>query len=62
MTPLLREMQGEGSKDYELKARERLTKFAKTEDICMLISYLYLRIPSTRISVPRSYSPQSSRK
>ena len=33
MTPLLREMQGKGSRDYELKARERLTKFAETEEI-----------------------------
>lgn len=33
MTPLLREMQGKGSRDYELKARERLNKFADTEDI-----------------------------
>ena len=33
MTPLLREMQGAGSRDYELKARERLNKFADTEEI-----------------------------
>ena len=33
MTPLLREMKGQGSKDYELKARERLNKFADTEEI-----------------------------
>lgn len=33
MTPLLRELQGTGSKDYELKARERLSKFAQTEEI-----------------------------
>ncbi len=33
MTPLLRELQGTGSKDYELKARERLNKFVETEGI-----------------------------
>ncbi|MDJ0689631.1 MAG: SGNH/GDSL hydrolase family protein [Xenococcaceae cyanobacterium MO_188.B32] len=33
MTPLLRELQGTGSRDYEIKARERLNKFVETENI-----------------------------
>ena len=33
MTPLLRELKGTGSRDYELKARKRLEEFAATEDI-----------------------------
>ncbi len=41
MTPLLRELQGEGSRDYELKARERLNKFVDTEEI-LYIDFLPL--------------------
>lgn len=33
MTPLLRELQGTGSRDYEIKARERLNQFVESEDI-----------------------------
>ena len=33
MTPLLRELKGTGSREYELKARKRLQEFAKSEDI-----------------------------
>lgn len=33
MTPLLRELQGNGSKDYEIKARERLKEFVATEEL-----------------------------
>ena len=33
MTPLLRELQGKGSRDYEIKARERLHKLTETEQI-----------------------------
>ena len=33
MTPLLRELQGTGSRDYEIKARERLNNLAETEEI-----------------------------
>ncbi len=33
MTPLLREVKGTGSRDYELKARKRLQEFATSEDI-----------------------------
>ena len=33
MTPLLREIKNTGSKDYEIRARERLNKFVDKEDI-----------------------------
>ena len=33
MTPLLRELEEKGARDYELKARERLSQFAETEAI-----------------------------
>ncbi len=33
MTPLLRELQGDGSREYELKARKRLQEFANRENI-----------------------------
>ena len=33
MTPLLRELKGTGSRDYELKARKRLQEFAASEEI-----------------------------
>ena len=33
MTPLLREVKDNGSRDYELKARNRLQEFARSEDI-----------------------------
>lgn len=36
MTPLLREFQGDGSRDYELKARKRLQEFTTAENIVYL--------------------------
>jgi lysophospholipase L1-like esterase len=36
MTPLLREIGSPGSRDYEVKARQRLSEFTKTQQIAYI--------------------------